>query len=71
MKLITLHDRHPIWAIIRMGVLGSVAIGVLQVTASNFDSGELKAAGAVTLASVIFDVLKRQFASNLSGSDNG
>jgi hypothetical protein len=70
MKLVTLHDRHPIWAIIRMGVLGSVAIGVLQVTASSFDSGELKAAGAVTLASAIFDVLKRQFAGNLSASSD-
>lgn len=59
MRLVTLHDKHPLWSIVRMAVIGAVAIGVLQVTAANFDAGELKAAGAVTLASVIFDVLKR------------
>lgn len=63
MALVTLHDKHPLWPIIRMGVLGAVAIGVLHVTASHFDAGELKAAGAITFASVIFDVLKRQLTS--------
>jgi hypothetical protein len=58
-----LHDKHPLWSILRMAVIGAVAIGVLQVTASSFDYGEMKAAGGVALASVIFDVLKRQFAS--------
>lgn len=60
--MITLHDKHPLWSILRMAVLGSVAIGVLNVTASHFDSGEMKAAGAVTLASVVFDALKRALA---------
>lgn len=62
--LVVLHDRHPLWSIIRMAVLGAVAIGALHVTAYSFDSGELKAAGAVTFASVIFDLLKRQLANN-------
>ena len=70
MRLVTLHDRHPIWAIIRMAVLFSGAIGVLNVTATSFDKGELAAAGGVGLLSVVFDVLKRQFAANL-GSDGG
>jgi len=64
MMLITLHDKHPLWSILRMGVLGAVAVAALNVTASHFDSGELKAAGAVTFASVLFDMLKRQFSDH-------
>lgn len=63
--MVTLHDKHPLWSILRMAVIGSVAIGVLQVTAAHFDAGELKAAGAVTLASVVFDVLKRTLAKEV------
>lgn len=63
--MVTLSARHPIWSIIRLAVIGSVAIGALNVTASHFDSGELKAAGAVTFASVIFDVLKRALAKEV------
>ena len=63
--LVTLHDRHPLWSIIRMGVVGAVAIGVLHVTASHFDAGELKAAGGIAFASAIFDLLKRQFAEKV------
>ena len=62
MKLVTLHDRHPFWSILRMGVVFAGAIGVLQVTASTFDLGELKAAGAVGLLTLVFDVIKRQLA---------
>ena len=61
-QFITLHDRHPLWSILRMAVLGTVAIGALHVTASHFDNGELKAAGAITFASILFDFLKRSFA---------
>lgn len=59
--IVTLDARHPIWPIIRMAVIGAVACGILNVTASHFDAGEMKAAGAISLMSVIFDVLKRQF----------
>jgi hypothetical protein len=48
-----------------MAVLGTVAIGVLHVTASHFDAGELKAAGGITLASVVFDALKRALAKEV------
>ena len=37
--MVTLHDKHPLWSILRMAVIGSVAIGVLNITASHFDSG--------------------------------
>jgi len=60
-KLITLHDRHPLWSIIRMGVLFTGCIGVLHITATHFDLGELRAAGVVGLLSVVFDMAKRQF----------
>jgi hypothetical protein len=61
-KLVTLHDRHPLWSILRMAVLGMVAVSALYVTAYSFDTGELKAAGTVTFASIFFDFLKRKFA---------
>lgn len=65
MRMVTLHDKHPLWSILRMAVIGVVAIGVLQVTAASFDAGELKAAGGVALASVVFDVLKRQLSKEV------
>lgn len=64
-KLITLHDRHPLWSIVRMSVLFAGTIGVLHVTATHFDIGELKAAGVVGLLSVVFDVAKRQFTEHI------
>lgn len=63
--LVTLNRRHPLWAIIRMAVIGTVAIGVLKVTATSFDAGEMKAAGGVALASVVFDALKRALAKEV------
>lgn len=64
-KLVTLHERHPLWSILRMGVLGAVAVGALHVTASHFDAGEMTAAGVVIFASAFFDFLKRQFAERM------
>ena len=54
--------RHPCWAILRSAVFGAVACGILLITATNFDSGELKAAGGVGIASLAFDLVKRMLA---------
>ena len=57
--------RHPIWSIIRSAVIGMVACGILMITATNFDSGELKAAGGVGVASLAFDLVKRMLAKEV------
>jgi len=57
--------RHPIWSILRSAVIGAVACGLLSVTASHFDSGELKAAGGVGMASLAFDLVKRLLAKEV------
>jgi len=54
--------RHPCWAILRSAVLGAVACGILAITATHFDSGELKAAGGMGVASLAFDLVKRVLA---------
>lgn len=56
--------KHPIWPIIRSVVLFAGAALLLNVTASSFDAGELKAAGGVGAASLAFDIIKRAFATN-------
>jgi hypothetical protein len=53
---------HPIWPIIRMIVAAGCCCLVLLVTANNFDVGELKAAGTVGVASLAFDMLKKNLA---------
>jgi hypothetical protein len=45
-----------------IGAIGAVACGILLITATNFDSGELKAAGGVGIASLAFDLVKRMLA---------
>lgn len=61
----TLPDaKHPIWSIIRSVVLFGGAALILQMTATSFDAGELKAAGGVGAASLAFDLIKRAFANN-------
>lgn len=57
--LVTLHDRHPLWSIIRMAVLGTILVGTLKVTASSFDQGEIAAATILSLSSLVFDTFKR------------
>ena len=57
--------RHPLWSILRSAVIGAVACAVLLITASNFDSGELKAAGGVGIASLAFDLIKRMLAKEV------
>jgi len=57
--------RHPIWPIIRSAVIGVVACGILMITATHFDSGELKAAGGVGVASLAFDLIKRMLAKEV------
>lgn len=57
--------RHPCWPIIRSAVIGAVACGMLAITATSFDSGELKAAGGVGVASLAFDLVKRMLAKEV------
>ena len=54
--------RHPIWSVIRTAVIMGGACVMLSITATSFDSGELKAVGGVGLASVAFDLVKRMIA---------
>jgi len=42
-----------------MGVVFTAGLVALHITASHFDLGEIKAAGAVALITVVFDVAKR------------
>lgn len=44
--------KHPIWAIIRTGILLLALIVVLWVNASNFDGTELKTIVAMFLAAI-------------------
>jgi hypothetical protein len=57
--------RHPIWPIIRTGVVMAGACVMLSITATSFDSGELKAVGGVGVASVAFDLVKRMIAKEV------
>ena len=54
--------RHPLWSIIRTVALMLCATLILHVTASHFDSGEMKAAGGVGITSLAFDLIKRMLA---------
>ena len=54
--------RHPIWPIIRTGVVMAGACVMLSITATSFDSGELKAVGGVGFASIAFDLVKKLIA---------
>jgi hypothetical protein len=56
--------RHPIWPIIRTVVVMTGACVMLSITATSFDSGELKAVGGVGAASLVFDIIKRALSSN-------
>lgn len=58
--LATLHDKHPLWPIIRMAILGSILVGTLKVTATSFDQGEIAAASILALSSLVFDGFKRR-----------
>lgn len=51
--------KHPIWSILRSAVVMGGACLMLSITATQFDSGELKAVGGVGLASVAYDVMKK------------
>ena len=51
--------KHPLWSVVRMGVVFTAGLVALHITASHFDLGEIKAAGAVALITVVFDVAKR------------
>jgi len=51
--------KHPLWSIVRMAVVFGAGLAALHITASHFDLGEVKAAGAVALITVVFDVAKR------------
>lgn len=51
--------KHPIWSLLRSVVIMGGACLMLSITASHFDSGELKAVGGVGLASVAFDIVKK------------
>jgi len=57
--------RHPIWPIIRSAVIGVVACGILMITATHFDAGELQAAGGVGVASLAFDLITRMLAKEV------
>jgi hypothetical protein len=59
----TLPDaKHPIWPLLRTVVVMSGACFMLTITATSFDSGELKAVGGVGAASLAFDIIKRALA---------
>lgn len=59
------HPQHPIWSIIRTVVVMAGACAMLSITATSFDSGELKAVGGVGIASVAFDLVKRLVAKEV------
>jgi hypothetical protein len=60
----TLPDaKHPIWSIIRTVVVMGGACLMLQITATSFDAGEMKAVGGVGAASLAFDIIKRAIAT--------
>jgi len=53
------NGKHPMWSIVRMVIVFCGAALLLQMTATNFDSGELRAAGGTAIVSVVFDYVKR------------
>lgn len=55
---------HPLWPILRSAVVFAGAILILERTATNFDLGEMKAAGGVAIITAVFDIVKRSFSSN-------
>ena len=55
--------KHPIWPLLRTVVVMGGACVMLTITATSFDSGELKAVGGVGAASLAFDIIKRALAS--------
>lgn len=57
--------RHPIWSVLRSAVIMGGACAMLSITASQFDAGELKAAGGVGMASLAFDLIKRLVAKEV------
>jgi len=54
--------KHPIWPLLRTAVVMGGACVMLTITATSFDSGELKAVGGVGAASLAFDIIKRALA---------
>lgn len=54
------HPTHPIWSIMRTISVTACAGIILYITASSFDTTELKAVGGIGMATAVIEIIKRQ-----------